>query len=78
MSLQGKTAIVTAAGRGIGKGIALALAKAGANVVVNSWGTETTAATTREVEAAGAQALACPGDITKPEVMLATVDAALK
>lgn len=78
MSLEGKTAIVTAAGRGIGKGIALALARAGANIVVNSWGSETTAATTAEVEAAGTQALAFPGDITKAEVMLATVEAALK
>ncbi len=78
MSLQGKTAIVTAAGRGIGKGIALALARAGANVVVNSWGADTTAATAAEVEAAGAKALAFPGDITSAEVMLATVDAALQ
>ena len=78
MSLQGKTAIVTAAGRGIGKGIALALAGAGANVVVNSWGQETTAGTVAAVEALGAQALGFPGDITHPDVMLAAVDAALQ
>src|SRR2546425_1594814 len=37
--LDGKTALVTGAGRGIGRGIALALAKAGAKVVVNDLGT---------------------------------------
>jgi NAD(P)-dependent dehydrogenase (short-subunit alcohol dehydrogenase family) len=37
--LEGKTAVVTGAGRGIGRGIALALAKAGAKVVVNDLGT---------------------------------------
>src|SRR6266567_7814255 len=37
--LDGKTAVVTGAGRGIGRGIALALAKAGAKVVVNDLGT---------------------------------------
>ncbi len=35
MKLAGKVALVTGASRGIGKEIALALAKAGANVVVN-------------------------------------------
>src|SRR5438477_9507493 len=37
--LDGKTALVTGAGRGIGRGIALALARAGAKVVVNDLGT---------------------------------------
>jgi len=36
--LDGKTALVTGAGRGIGRGIALALAAAGAKVVVNDLG----------------------------------------
>jgi NAD(P)-dependent dehydrogenase (short-subunit alcohol dehydrogenase family) len=37
--LDGKSALVTGAGRGIGRGIAIALARAGANVVVNDLGT---------------------------------------
>src|SRR5215813_14253256 len=36
--LDGKTAVVTGAGRGIGRGIAIALAHAGAKVVVNDLG----------------------------------------
>ena len=77
-SLEGKVAIVTAAGRGIGRGIALALAKAGARVVVNSWGQETTAGTVADVRALGAEALGFPGDITRPEVMLDAVAAAIE
>lgn len=77
-SLEGKVAIVTAAGRGIGKGIALALARAGARVVVNSWAEETTAGTVDEARKLGGQALGFPGDITRPAVMLDAVDAALK
>jgi NAD(P)-dependent dehydrogenase (short-subunit alcohol dehydrogenase family) len=72
------TALVTAAGRGIGRGIAIALAKAGANVVVNSYGSETTAATVSAVEQEGAQALGFSGDITDAETICACVDAALE
>ncbi len=76
MNLQGRNAIVTAAGRGLGRGIAIALAEAGANVVVNSYGEETTAATVEAAAAHGVQALACPGDITQPAVMLDVIDRA--
>jgi 3-hydroxybutyrate dehydrogenase len=40
MTLKGKTAVVTGSTSGIGHGIALALARAGANIVVNGLGTE--------------------------------------
>ncbi len=71
MNLEGKTALVTAAGRGIGRGIAIALAEAGANVVVNSYGDDTTRATADAVEACGRSAFAFAGDITDPETIQA-------
>ena len=51
MKLDGKVAIVTAAGRGIGRGIALSLAEAGADLVVNSYGEDTTASTAEAMSA---------------------------
>ena len=48
MKLEGTVALVTAAGRGIGKGIALALAREGAKLVVNSYSPNTTAETVLE------------------------------
>ncbi len=77
MSLQGKVAIVTAAGRGIGKGIAEALAVQGANVVVNSYSADTTAATAEAVRSKGVKAASLAGDITDPQQMLALRDLAL-
>lgn len=64
MKLKDKTAIVSAAGRGIGRAIALSLASEGATVVVNSYGVETTQSTVDEIINAGGNAIAMPGDIT--------------
>jgi len=69
MKLKGKVAIVTASGRGIGRGIALCLAEEGADMVVNSFHEETTDKIAAEIKAMGRQVLAVPGDITKPEMM---------
>ena len=74
MNLEGKTAIVTAAGRGIGRAIAEHLAGAGANVAVNSYSEDTTKSTAVVVESTGVRALAFPGDITDPTIMLALVE----
>lgn len=76
-SLTGKVAIVTAAGRGIGRGIALALAAQGARLVVNSYSADTTQATVAAVEALGVEAVSVAGDVTDPEIMLALRDKAL-
>lgn len=76
-SLKGKVAIVTAAGRGIGRGIAETLGAAGATVIVNSFGEETTASTVQAIESKGGIAVARAGDITAPEVMLAVVNETL-
>ena len=61
--LTGRTAIVTGGGRGIGKGICLALAQAGANVVVANRDKNTGEETVREVEALGRKSLAIQTDV---------------
>jgi 3-oxoacyl-[acyl-carrier protein] reductase len=64
-SLAGKVGIVTGAGRNIGRAIALALADAGATVVVNARANrEEIDAVARAIEAAGGRALALLADIT--------------
>jgi len=64
-SLKGKTAIVTGAGRGIGKAIALTLAEAGADVTVVARTVEQIEKTAEEIRKLGRKALAVPADITK-------------
>lgn len=77
MQLQGKVAIVTAAGRGIGRGIALILARAGAQVVVNSYAADTTAETVAQINQSGGKSSSVVGDITDPGKMLELRDHAL-
>ncbi len=57
MNLENKVAIVTGASRGIGKAIALKLAKDGADVVVTATTLETAQKTAKEIEAIGRKAL---------------------
>jgi 3-oxoacyl-[acyl-carrier protein] reductase len=58
MILKDKNAIVTGSAQGIGKSIALALAKAGANIVVSDVNLEEAEKTAREIEALGRKAIA--------------------
>lgn len=74
MRLEEKIAIVSAAGRGIGKAIALSLADEGATVVVNSYGTETTEGTVEAIKSSGGNAIGMPGDITDPEMIIHVVE----
>lgn len=62
--LDGRTAIVSGAGRGIGRSIALKLATEGANVVVNDLDTDPAAAVVNEIITAGGNAVACAGSVT--------------
>lgn len=76
--LEGKIALVTGASRGIGRGIALALAAAGADVVVNYRRDETAAAdTVRCVEALGSRAVALRADVADWNAVESMVGAAL-
>ena len=63
-TLEGKVAIVSGSGRGIGREIALKLAGEGARVVVNDLDAEPAKETVAAIEAAGGQAVACIGSVT--------------
>ncbi|CAM4039318.1 3-oxoacyl-[acyl-carrier-protein] reductase [Lederbergia lenta] len=68
MKLEGKSALVTGASRGIGREIALALAKEGANVLVNYSGSEAKAnEVVQEITAMGRQAIAFQCNVADSE-----------
>jgi 3-oxoacyl-[acyl-carrier protein] reductase len=68
ITLNDKVAIVTGGSRGIGRGISLALAQAGAAVAVNYKGNQAAAdEVVRAIEAAGGQALAIQADVSAAE-----------
>jgi NAD(P)-dependent dehydrogenase (short-subunit alcohol dehydrogenase family) len=62
--LDGRTALITGGGRGIGRAIALTYAHAGANVVVVSRSADQVEAVRREIESLGAQGLAVAADVS--------------
>ena len=63
-TLEGKSAVVTGAGRGIGRAVALALAAAGAELVLNSRTAADLDAVAAEINAAGGKAAPLPFDVT--------------
>jgi NAD(P)-dependent dehydrogenase (short-subunit alcohol dehydrogenase family) len=74
--LDGKTAIVTGGGRGLGRYMAEALSGAGANVVLCSRKVEPLEEVREEIEARGGHALAIQGDVTDREDVERAVAAA--
>ena len=77
--LSGKVAVVTGAGRNIGRAIALALADAGGSVAVVVRSNKAEAdAVVKEIGAKGGKALAILADISDPKAVQAMADAALK
>jgi len=72
--VEGKVAIVTGAGRGIGKAIALALAEAGADIAVVARTREQIEQTAEEVQKLGRKALAIPTDVTQENQVKRAVD----
>lgn len=74
----GKIALVTGAGKNIGKQIALDLAREGASVVVNGRADRALVdATVAEINAAGGQAIGALADVTRPDEVARMVDAAV-
>ncbi len=78
MKLDGKVSLVSACGRGIGKEIALTLAREGSNLIINSFSEENTQALAKEIEGLGVKVVAVAGDITRSAVILETVAAGIE
>jgi NAD(P)-dependent dehydrogenase (short-subunit alcohol dehydrogenase family) len=87
LGFEGRVAVVTGAGRGIGRAYALALAERGAAVVVNDFGgslagvggadEDPAAAVVAEIEAAGGRAVANRADVSDPDAAASIVEDAV-
>ncbi|CAM5484042.1 MULTISPECIES: SDR family NAD(P)-dependent oxidoreductase [Streptomyces] len=73
----GRTALVTGAGSGIGRGVALALAREGARVVVAGRRRDPLDETVALIEAEGGKGLAVTADVSRADDLRALVDAAV-
>ncbi len=71
--LQGKAALVTGASRGIGRAIAVGLARAGVDVAINARSAEALEDTRMAVEALGRRAVVVPADVTDRDAVIAMV-----
>ena len=65
--LEGKVALITGSGRGIGRSIALKLASEGARIVVNDLDAAPAQDVVDEIRKAGGQAVACVGSVSAPD-----------
>lgn len=75
--LEGKVAIVTGAGSGVGRGVALALARNGAQVVASSRTKSKVDTAVKEIEGAGGEAIPLECDVTRRDHIDACVAAAV-
>jgi NAD(P)-dependent dehydrogenase (short-subunit alcohol dehydrogenase family) len=76
MQIRGASALVTGAGRGIGRAVALALAREGSKVTLVSRTRSELEAVAAEIKAGGGEALAFPGDLREAPVAAEAVAAA--
>lgn len=72
-SSKGRTALVTGGGRGVGRGIALALADMGAAVIVNDLHGDRAEAVAEDIRAAGGRAVGISGDVRSLDAVRAFV-----
>lgn len=77
MRLSGKMAVITGSGRGLGKAIALRMAKQGASVVVNARTLGDVDTTVKEIQKAGGKAIGIKADVTKRTEIADLVTAAI-
>ena len=75
--LEGQVALVSGSGRGIGREIALKLAREGARVVINDLDAAPAEQTVADIQATGGQAVACVGSVTEAGFAERFVDTAL-
>jgi len=76
LGIKGRTALVCAASKGLGKGCAMSLAREGVNLVITARGQDALEATADEIrKATGAKVTAVAGDITTPEGRAAALKA---
>lgn len=78
MTLEGRAAIVTGAGQGIGRGIALKLAEKGADVVVSDVNMETATETLAMVTSLGRRAISVKADVSNHAQVEEMVDATIE
>jgi NAD(P)-dependent dehydrogenase (short-subunit alcohol dehydrogenase family) len=71
--LTGRVALITGSGQGVGAGVARALAKQGASIVINDYFPDRAEAMVEELKSAGVKAVACAFDVTDSEAVNAGV-----